>query len=249
MKRPADENLHALADGRLEGEARREAEAWIAQNPDDAERVAQWRQQGRALHALFDPVREESMPARLAALPRPAAWRAAAAVAWVALGLGMGYAARGLITPAPQPELVLLRSAAVAHAAYVPEVRHPVEVAADQEAHLVAWLSKRLGTPIRAPHLGAAGYALLGGRLLPAEGGGNAAQFMYQSATGQRVTLYLRTGEKSNTGTAFRYAQQDGLAVFYWVEGDTGYALSGQLEREQLLQLATLAYRELNAAH
>ena len=45
------------------------------------------------------------------------------------------------------------RRAANAHAVYVPEVRHPVEVGADQEAHLVQWLSKRLAVPVRAPAL------------------------------------------------------------------------------------------------
>ncbi|MBL7650524.1 MAG: anti-sigma factor, partial [Candidatus Hydrogenedentes bacterium] len=66
-----------------------------------------------------------------------------------------------------------------------------------------------------------------------------------QSDAGRRVTLYLRTGETTNTGAAFRFARENGLAVFYWVEGGTGYALSGALEREELLQLANLAYREL----
>ena len=41
----------------------------------------------------------------------------------------------------------LARSAAIAHAVYTPEVRHPVEVGAEQEAHLVQWLSKRLLSP------------------------------------------------------------------------------------------------------
>jgi anti-sigma factor RsiW len=49
-----------------------------------------------------------------------------------------------------------------AHAAYVPEVRHPVEVAASEQQHLIAWLSKRLSRPLRAPSLDAAGYQLLG---------------------------------------------------------------------------------------
>lgn len=61
------------------------------------------------------------------------------------------------------------RRAALAHAVYAPEVRHPVEVAAVEKAHLAAWLSKRLEAEVRAPDLGGAGFALLGGRLLPGE--------------------------------------------------------------------------------
>ena len=50
--------------------------------------------------------------------------------------------------------LMRLRSAAlVAYAVYAPEVRHPVEVAATQQEHLVQWLSKRLGRPLKVPDL------------------------------------------------------------------------------------------------
>ena len=53
---------------------------------------------------------------------------------------------------------------------YSPDVRRPVEVTADQEDQLVKWLSKRLGTPVSPPKLGALGYELIGGRLLPPAG-------------------------------------------------------------------------------
>jgi anti-sigma factor RsiW len=62
-------------------------------------------------------------------------------------------------------------------------VRHPVEVGAGQEAHLVQWLSKCLGRPLVVPDLAAVGFRLMGGRLLPAEDG-PAAQFMYENGKG-----------------------------------------------------------------
>ena len=62
---------------------------------------------------------------------------------------------------------MIARRAAIAHATYSPEVRHPVEVGADDEQHLVGWLSKRLGIKLRAPKLDEAGMSLVGGRLLP----------------------------------------------------------------------------------
>src|SRR6185312_11907936 len=84
---------------------------------------------------------------------------------------------------------VIARRAAIAHATYSPEVRHPVEVGADDEQHLVNWLSKRLGVKVRAPKLEEAGMSLVGGRLLPGESG-PVALFMYQSQNGRRLTLY-----------------------------------------------------------
>ncbi len=52
-----------------------------------------------------------------------------------------------------------------------PEVRHPVEVTAAQQDHLVQWLSKRVGRPLKVPVLAAEGYELVGGRLLSGDGG------------------------------------------------------------------------------
>ena len=36
------------------------------------------------------------------------------------------------------------------------------------------------------------------------------------------------------------------MGVFYWVDGPFGYALSGELERPQLLRVAESVYRALN---
>src|SRR3972149_420101 len=122
----------------------------------------------------------------------------------------------------------------VAHGGSSPEVRHPVEVGADQEAHLVAWLSKRLGTPLKAPHLGELGYTLVGGRLLPGERGPG-APFMYQDGKGQRLTLYVRVNPDDSGETAFRFAQEHGVGVFYWLDRKLGYALSGAGGKNKVL--------------
>ena len=140
----------------------------------------------------------------------------------------------------------MARRAAVAHATYSPEVRHPVEVGADQEAHLVAWLSKRLGAPVRAPQLEGVGYSLVGGRLLPGDSG-PVAQFMYQCQRGTRVTLYVRTEAVNNTQTAFRYAKEGNVRVFYWVDRKLGYALSSaDISKDDLLKVSNAVYQQLN---
>ena len=131
----------------------------------------------------------------------------------------------------------------MAHATYSPEVRHPVEVGADQEAHLVAWLSKRLGGNVRAPRI--AEFPLVGGRLLPGDTS-PVAQFMYQHESGRRLTLYVRIEPGTGGETAFRYAREGKIGVFYWVDRGFGYALSGELEREELYAVASQVYRQLN---
>ena len=138
------------------------------------------------------------------------------------------------------------QQAAVAHAVYQPEQRHPVEVAATQQEHLVQWLSKRLGRPLTLPVLTPQGFELVGGRLLPGESGAR-AQFMYQNQAGQRITLYLGAlnGAGAAGETAFRLHADGPVPAFYWLDQGFGHALSGPLSREALLALATAVHQQL----
>ena len=238
--------LHAFIDGQLDAARRAAVEDYLAANPAEAERVRAYARQNEQLHALFDSTLDEPVPEALRRKPArraPGPMRYAALLAAAVVGGVLGWALRGeepLTITASLPQ-----QAALAHVVYAPEVLHPVEVGAREEAHLVNWLSKRLGAPVRAPQLSDAGYELVGGRLLPGEAG-PAAQFMYQDARGNRLTLYVRTTADDNHETAFRYAKQDKVGVFYWVDGPFGYALSGELERPQLLRIAESVYRALN---
>jgi len=171
--------------------------------------------------------------------------RWAAVVAWFTLGGVTGWQLQAYMAEQQTEEVTWPRRAAIAHAVYSPEVRHPVEVGAEHEAHLVAWLSKRLGAPLKVPYLGGQGYQLVGGRLLPGERG-PVAQFMYQDSKGQRLTLYVRTNPDESGATAFRYADEHGVSVFYWLDRKLGYALSGEVAKDELLRLATAVHRQLN---
>ncbi len=241
--------LHAYVDGRLGAARQAEVEVWLAANPAERERINAYRRQNKILHDLFDPALDESVPATLRVVaPRrrvPPMSRIAAMAAWALVGGVLGWTLRGPETPLPLATNVLPQQAALAHVIYTPEVLHPVEVRAEEEAHLVNWLSKRLGREIRAPRLADNGYELVGGRLLPADHG-PAAQFMYQDARGNRLTLYVRADAGGNRETAFRYALEGRVGVFYWVDGPLGYALSGEIDKPQLLRVADNIYRQLN---
>lgn len=247
MNDVTEQDLHAYVDGRLDAARRQAVEAHLAAHPADADRVTAYRRQNETLHALFDPALDEVIPVRLRK-PAPVrmqapALRYAAVVAWLAVGVAAGYLLRGPAVLSSAP-IALAQQAVAAHVVYAPEVAHPVEVDARQEAHLVKWLSKRLDGEVRPPHLSELGYELVGGRLLPA-GDGPAAQFMYQDARGQRLTLYVRRDAKDGE-TAFRYARQGAVSVFYWVDGPFGYALSGEQGKNDLLQIAHSVYQQVN---
>ena len=247
MKPPLQSELHAFVDGRLDPARAAELGAWLAQDAVTMARVHAYRAQKEALIAPFAATLDEAPPPRLVGAARRSRLRRLRPLAVAACWLGLGFVAgHGLRTTGDSSGMrALAQRAAVAHAVYAPEVRHPVEVGAEQEAHLVQWLSRRLGTSLRTPRLGALGFDLVGGRLLPGQDG-PVAQFMYQDGSGRRLTLYIGH-DREHEASAFRYAQEGKLAVFYWVDGQFGYALSGELPRAELLRLAEIAYRELTA--
>ncbi len=243
----SEDDLQAFVDDRLGPEARRAVEAYLAAQPEDAARVRAYREQNAALRARFDPVLREPVPDRLRRIDasRRSA-RFAVAAGWLVAGVFVGWFAHAFLgASAPPPARSLARQAALAHAVYSPEVRHPVEVGADQHEHLLNWLSKRVGVKLRAPLLTAEGFELIGGRLLPGEDGA-VAQFMYQDARGRRLTLYVSRRPPGQRDTAFRFSQEDKVGVFYWIDGPLGYALSGELPKPDLLAVATAVYRQLN---
>ncbi len=181
--------------------------------------------------------------------PRPASSiliKVTAAAAYLFVGGLAGWWLNDNAGTAPNSIADFPERAVSAHAVYTPEVRHPVEVTADQQAHLVKWLTNRLGVRVRAPVLSTTGYELVGGRLLPGVAG-PAAHFMYQEASGERLTLYVRAAKSDSGEIAFRYSHEEGICVFYWVDGDVGYALAGRMEKDSLLDdVANLIYRQLN---
>jgi len=242
----SEDDLQALVDDRLPPARRAEIEAHLASVPEAAERVAAYRGQNARLRAMFNPILDEPIPQRLTLVePRRIMPRLAVAATLLLAGAAIGWFASAFLAREPARLATLAHRAAVAHAVYSPEVRHPVEVGADQREHLVRWLSKRLGADLRPPLLAERGYELVGGRLLPGDRGA-VAQFMYQDAKGRRLTLYVSRMNTSQGDTAFRYAREDGVSVFYWVDGTLGYALSGELPKDDLLGVATAVYKQLN---
>lgn len=263
-QRPDEITLHAWVDGELQPDAAAAVAQWLADHPDEAARMAAIHAQTAGLKALHAQMLDEPVPPQLTRAVRrpPTQWHWPHALAaglmlsvGIGAGFGLGYGRGQQRMPQAQtsPAMQLpgfVREAAAAHAVYVPEQRHPVEVAAQQQAHLVQWLSKRLGVPLKPPVLDAQGFQLMGGRLLPGETGQARAQFMYEDAAGERITLYVsvlnQQATRASAPAAFQWSRDGAMHGFYWVDGQQGYALSADLPRERLQILADAVYRQLN---
>ncbi|MFN4016780.1 MAG: anti-sigma factor family protein [Reyranella sp.] len=247
-----EDELQAFVDERLDGERRAAVEAHLASHPELAERVALERRQRAILRSRLEAKFAEPIPARLRIAQLRAARRsswtrvwpraAAAAIALFAAGVTAGWFANRIApsTLAPAPTVSVAQGAKAAYRTFVVEVAHPVEVGVQQEAHLLQWLSKRLGRKLAAPDLSPFGYRLMGGRLLPG-GSGAAAQLMYDDASGRRLTIYVRATE--GTETAFRFQKEGDAATFAWIDQGFGFAVTATATREELLPIAEAVYR------
>jgi anti-sigma factor RsiW len=255
----SEADLHAFVDGLLDPEEQARVERYIADHPEAAELVADWQQQNDDLRTTFagyelskgsDIHLVAGTSARSARQPlRQYAITIAASIAIFTLGAVVGR----LLPPIfEQPEIqlasmdVLPREARNAFLVYASDVRHPVEVFADQEAHLASWLGKRLSVDkLKVPQLQSLGFRLVGGRLLPVAGEPG-AMFMYEDAAGTRVTVMVGRN-RQNRATSFRFASADDVETFYWIDGDLGYAVSGEISRDALQKIAEECYRQFPA--
>lgn len=271
----SEEDIHAYVDGALAEHRRAEVERLLETDDALARRVSDYFALGNLLHERYDHVLSEPVPQRLlprepaAPVAEVARKRGFAAANWphfaglaAALVVGIGIGVGGM-TSQPAREMLMsangdsparrvgaskeesfARQSAIAYVTYAPMVTRPVEVGADQGQELVKWLSSRLGTDVHAPILTRVGFNLMGGRLLPGEDG-PVAQFMYHDANGERITLNVSHRKPKSDVTAFKLYEDGSVKVFYWVDGDFGYAVSGAIDRKVLLDVSHDVYEQL----
>lgn len=244
----SDEELIAYFEDGLPPAERAALEARLAQDPRAQALLEDWTRQNEDIRALYGETDAEPVPARLReALRPPPAPRAPllrqalAAMALLALGLVGGWAGHARLGPGT-PAPALADAALTAHRTYVVEVVHPVEVPASQRDHMDSWMSKRIGAPVSPPDLSASGFALMGGRILPA-GDRVAGLYMYENAQGLRITLFVAQQEAGDS--AFRFGGDRQTESLHWAEGGLGFVLTGALPRDALRQMATSAYEQL----
>lgn len=255
-----EDDLMAYVDERLTPERLAAVERYIEENPAIQAQVSADRAAREILRRRLDPIADLPIPARLRVdaimrrrqdMMRRRVGSIAACVALLLGGVGLGWEAREFVPQRLVSNQQLINSATAmdaisAHRVFVVETVHPVEVAAAQQAHLIQWLSRRVGHPLAVPDLAAQGYVLMGGRLLPA-GNEAAAQFMYESTGGHRLTVYVRAS--SGSDTQFRFVESRGVSAFSWIDQGLGFAIVGTIDRPQLLDIADTVYQQVDPQH
>ena len=242
-----EDELHAYADGVLPADRVAAVEAMLAADPAARDRVADWRAQADMIRDRFGPVADEPVPERLrletvarrtSGLKRKLA--IAAAIAFL-LGAAAGWLAHEYSGIGQNAQLAraLADAAIEAHRLYVNEVRHPIEVRAGEE-HLLRWLSRRVGSEVKAPDLSPEGLQLMGGRLLPSPRGPTAL-IMYEGSGGERITLTCRRAIRDGA-TAFHWQSVGEIGALAWVEGGMAFVVAGPAERDRLDRVARLIY-------
>lgn len=258
LDRPVGEDdLTAHVDGRLPADREAVVAAFLREQPKLEADLALDRVLKVALRDRLEPRAREPIPTRLRVSVlrgerlrrrRRFASLLAAACLCLAVGGATGWYVRDF-TGGPRPTAGrawagLARDALSAYRAYTVEIVHPVEVKADEEAHLQQWLSKRLRRSLVIPDLSDEfGLNLIGGRLLPA-GPDVAALLMYADAAGNRLTLYVRTGETGET--SLNFVRESDVSTFSWIEQGTGFAVSASMDREKLQKVAKAVLQEFD---
>jgi anti-sigma factor RsiW len=239
-----DDDLQAWVDRRLPQDRHATVEAYLAAHPDVASRLAAYVAQNTGLSDALRAKFEEPIPAglRIDTLlarrrNRMAGHLARAASLLLVAGLGaaMGWAGHGWTDNGSQLR-VATASAVAAYETFTVEVRHPVEVRADEGAHLVQWISNRLERPITPPDLSPLGWRLMGGRVLPTAHA-PAAQLMYDDDHGTRLTVYLQP--MGIDGEEFRYTQQGDIRTVVWAERRLALVVTGKMPRDAIMAVAT----------
>lgn len=243
-----EDELHAYADGHLPQDRVEAVRTWLGEHPDDARDVMGWQSMNAQIREVVGEP-DGSLPRRLQprALLHERRSRTrrvlAASIVMFLVGGAAGWLVHDSLPSEPQPSVELADEGIGAYKVYSVESRHPVEVPAQDRQHLQAWLSKRLDHSLTIPDLSAAGYQLVGGRLL-ANFAEPRAMFMYEAADRTRLTIYAGRNPLSREA-GFRFHRSGEVGAICWLEPDMGYAVVGKADEPALLRVARLVDQQM----
>jgi anti-sigma factor RsiW len=244
-----DIDLMAYADGLLDADPKRKAEVetYLRQHPEEGARVRDYVAQNNAIRRLYSPVLSEPVPERLQAVldERRRGW-ALGPVARAAIASGLILVAgftgwvigqRGQSEPWPMPALVeqMLMTDKQPYFISSSDSDRNLDQAMKETTRPLDWLSHQIAVSLQLPDLTSQGFTLVEKRLVSSNDP-QAVQVIYATSSGRRLSLFLRTRWQDET-PQFRFAEKDGVMMVYWLEGPLAYALAGQLDRQEMVEV------------
>jgi anti-sigma factor RsiW len=235
----SDPLLVAYVDGELDASTAQEVEAMLASDPRARRHVEMFRETASLLRAACDErlyaVENVSLPPRRQS-PRvgPRVWAVAASLLAVVAGFGGGALWGGR---APSARAELIDEVAGYHTFHSRESRHLVEVAADQEEEIKAWMGGHLGRAIDVPDLGAAGLHFAGGRMFVVNER-PVAELMYTREGGRPIGVCLT--RMDGDPAPLRIEQNGAERLASWITGGYAYVVVGEFDRRTAENLAAL---------
>jgi anti-sigma factor RsiW len=222
---PASE-LHAYLDGELPRRRVAAVEAFLREHPDTARRLANYCAAGEAI-ALLHP-RPALPPALRRRVRRMRASRrlfaaAAAGILFAALGYAAGALNAAETLQAGHAQL--LDEITEHHRVFARETAHLVEIGADRQDELVAWLSRRLGRKLAIPDLSTAGITFAGGRMVLANGR-PAGQLLYTRPEAPPIGICIAPGGEMQPRMV---EARDGLRLASWNSDGYTYVVVGEM--------------------
>jgi anti-sigma factor RsiW len=243
-----DIDLMAYADGLLDADPKRktEVETYLRQHPEEAARVRDYAAQNNAIRRLYSPVLSEPVPERLQAVLDYRRGRALGPVARAAIASGLILAAgftgwvigqRGQSAPWPMQAFVdqMLMTDERPYLTSSSDSAQALDQAMEERTQPLDWLSHQIAVSLQPPDLTSQGFTLVEKRLVAANGP-QAVQVIYATSSGRRLSLFLRTRWQDET-PQFRFAEKDGVTMVYGLEGPLAYALAGQLDRKEMVEV------------
>lgn len=243
-------DLMAYVDGHLDPGRRREVEAFLAENPTEAERIRDLCAINEALNTLYHPVMAETVPKRLEAAlqPQPRRWipvpmRYAAAAASVVVSGGLGWWIGDLDRSQPQQFVdqgFLSQISAAYRGGGTLEGLSQASLG-DGDGQPMAWLAEQTALDVGAPNLSALGYTMAGKRVAETSEGDVVEVTYRNESSGDRLSLYMRARWQESQ-PRFRATEYDGVSTAYWYDGPLAFAVAGENDPEVIRDIGMSIY-------
>lgn len=226
--------IHAYADGRLDGERRVKVELYLTRNPERAAEVQAWQRDAQRLRAVLadapvlrpnptlDPIairsrRHQRMLARLAL----------AAVLVLCIGVG-GLGGWQMRNQQIADEWPPMGDAFTAYRLLAMQGGAQPDLVSHHQGDLQSWLNNHFQRHVTMPDLSETGFRPVGGRLFATEEG-TAAMVLYRDAAGRAISFYVRPPDPKHYFLPRGERVEGGLLAQYGSGNGYSYAMVSQL--------------------